>query len=154
MDGVPYKALVDSFMYAMVATWLDLAFAMSVVSQFMASPTPMHWMAVKRIIQYLKGTLDVNLCLGGTNMSLHGYCDANWGGDLTTRKSTTGYVFFIGDGAISWNSKRQPTVVLSTMEAEYMSASHLAKTSRKYLGFSNSVREIKVLCTIARLSNQ
>ena len=127
MDGVPYKAAVGSLMYAMVATRADLAFAVSVVSQFMASPAPMHWMAVKRIMRYLKGTLDVKLCLGGTNMSLYGYCDADWGGDLTTRKSTTGYVFFVGDGAISWNSKRQPTVALSTTEAEYMAASHSAK---------------------------
>ena len=97
MDGVPHKAAVGSLMYAMVATRADLAFAVSVVSLFIASPAPLHWMAVKRIMRYLKGTLDVKLCLGGTNMSLHGYCDADWGGDLTTRISTTGYVFFVGD---------------------------------------------------------
>ena len=73
MDGVPYKAAVGSLIYAMVATRADLAFAMSVVSQFMASLAPLHWMAVKRIMRYLKGTLDVKLCLGGTIMSLHGY---------------------------------------------------------------------------------
>ena len=103
---MPYKAAVGSVMYAMVAIQADLAFAVSVVSQFMASPAPMHWMVVKCIMRYLKGTLDVKLCLGSTNMSLYGYCDTDWGGDLTTRKSTMGYVFFVGDGAISWNSKR------------------------------------------------
>ena len=124
---MPYKAAVGSLMYAMVATRVDLAFAVSAVSQFMASPAPLHWMEVKYIMRYLKGILDVKLCLGGTNMSLHGYCDVDWDGDLTTRKSTMGYVFFVGDGAISWNSKRQPTVALSTMEAEYMASSHSAK---------------------------
>ena len=127
MDRVPYKAVVSSLMYAMVATQANLAFAVSVVTQFMASPAPLHWMAVKRIMGYLKGTLDVKLCLEGTNMSLHGYCDVDWGGDLITCKSTMGYLFFVGDGAISWNSKRQPIVALSTTEAEYMAASHLAK---------------------------
>ena len=127
LDGVPYKAAVGSLVYAMVATRADLAFVVSVVSQFMASLAPLHWMAVKRIMQYLKSILDVKLCLGDTNMSLHGYCDADWGGDLTTRKSTTRYVLFVGDGAISWNSKCQPTVALSTMEVEYMAASHSAK---------------------------
>ena len=64
MDGVPYKAVVGSLMYAMVATRADLAFAVNIVSQFMASPTPLHLMVVKHIMPYLKGTLDVKLCLG------------------------------------------------------------------------------------------
>ena len=77
MDGVPYKVAVGSLIYAMVVTQAHFAFAVSIVSQFMASPATLHWMAAKRIMQYLKGTLDVKLCLGGTNMSLHGYCDAD-----------------------------------------------------------------------------
>ena len=101
MDGVPYKAAVGSLMYAMVATRPNHAFAVSVVNQFMASSAPLHLMVIKRIMRYLKGTLDVKLFLGSTNMSLHGYCDADWGSDLTTHKSTTGYVFFVGDGTIS-----------------------------------------------------
>ena len=127
MDGMPYKAAMGSLMYTMVATQADLAFELIVVSQFMASLAPLDWMAVKRIMPYLKDTLDVKLCLRGTNMSLHGYCDADWGGDLTTCKSTTGYVFFVDNGAILWNSKRQRTVALSTSEAEYMAVSHSAK---------------------------
>ena len=69
MDGVPYKAIVGLLMYAMVVTLADLAFAVIVVSQFIASSAPLHWMAVKYIMRYLKGKLDVKLCLGGTNMS-------------------------------------------------------------------------------------
>jgi hypothetical protein len=93
----------------------------------MSKPGPLHWAAVKRILRYLKGTLDMKLCLGGNDINMRGYCDADWGGDLDTRRSTTGYVFFIGDGAISWNSKRQPTVALSTTEAEYMATTQAAK---------------------------
>lgn len=127
MHGIPYKEAVGSLMYAMVATRADLAFAVSIVSQFMSKSGPLHWAAIKRILRYLKGTLDMKLCLGGKDISLKGYCDADWGGDLETRRSTTGYVFFIGKGAISWNSKRQPTVALSTTEAEYMATTQAAK---------------------------
>jgi hypothetical protein len=124
MKGIPYKAAVGSLMYAMVGTRMDLAFAVSVVSQHMAKPGPMHWTTIKRIMRYLKDTSNLKLCLRGDNISLHGYCDADWAGDANDRRSTTGYVFFVGVGAISWNCKRQPTIARSTMEAEYMAASH------------------------------
>ena len=127
MQGVPYKEAMGSFMYAMVATRDDITFAVSVVSQFMSKPSSMHWAAVKRILRYLKGTLDVKLCLGGMALTLKGYCDADWGGDVNSRRSTMGYVFFLGEGTISWSSKRQPTIALSTTEAEYMAASQSAK---------------------------
>jgi hypothetical protein len=84
-------------------------------------------MAVKRIMRYLKGTLDLKLCLEGKDVSLRGYCDADWGGDANERRSTMGYVFFVGVGAVSWNCKRQPTIALSTMEAEYMATSQCTK---------------------------
>ena len=60
-------------------------------------------------------------------MSLKGFCDADWAGDANERRSTTGYVFFIGEVAVSWNCKKQPTIALSTTEAEYMAASHCTK---------------------------
>jgi hypothetical protein len=120
MKDIPYQEAVGSLMYAMVATRPDLAFAVSVVSRFMSKPGPMHWMAVKRIMRYLKGTIDVRLRIGGQHMNVKGYSDADWAGDVENRRSTSGYVFFVGDGAVSWNSKRQQTVAQSTMEAEYM----------------------------------
>ena len=93
----------------------------------MSKPSSMHWVMVKSILRYLKGTLDVKLCLGGMALTLKGYCDADWGGDVNSRRSTMGYVFFLGQGAISWSSKRQPTIALSTTEAEYMAASQSVK---------------------------
>jgi hypothetical protein len=77
MEGVPYKAAVGSLMYAMVGTRPDLAFAVSTVSQFMAKAGPSHWMAVKRILRYLKGSLELKLSLGGNDISLVGFCDAD-----------------------------------------------------------------------------
>ena len=75
---------------------------------------------IKRIFRYLRGTILLNLIYKGDLDALMGYSDADWAGDSETRRSTSGYVFNIGSGAISWSSKRQPTVALSTCEAEYM----------------------------------
>jgi hypothetical protein len=127
MAEVPYKQAVGSLMYAMIATRPDLAYPISVVSQHMARPGSMHWMAVKRIMRYLKGTSDVKLCLGGQDIVLSGHCDADYAGDTSDRRSTTGYMFKVGSGAVSWNSKRQQTTATSTVEAEYMATSHATK---------------------------
>ena len=107
-------------MYAMLGTRPDLAFAVSVVSRYSSNPTEAHWSAVKRIFRYIKGTLDIQLTFRGLLSSLTGYTDADWAGDRDTRRSPSGFVFNIGSGAISWSSKRQPTVALSSCEAEYM----------------------------------
>ncbi len=127
MSEAPYKQAVGSLMYAMIATRPDLAYPISVVSQHMARPGSKHWMAVKRIMRYLKKTIDVKLCLGGFDIVLSGYCDADYAGDMDDRKSTTGYMFKVGLGAVSWNSKRQQTTATSTVEAEYMATSHGTK---------------------------
>ncbi len=119
--GFPYQQAVGSLMYAMLCTRPDLAYPISVLSQHMANPIMEHWMAVKRIFRYLQGTLQMKLQFGATpSKEVLGYCDADWGGDLEDRRSTTGFVFMIGGGAISWSSKQQPTIALSTTEAEYM----------------------------------
>ena len=83
--------------------------------------------AVLRILSYLRGTLDFQLVLQGEIQALRGFTDSSWADDLETRRSTSGFVFNIGSGAISWSSKRQPTVALSTCEAEYMAQTVAAK---------------------------
>ena len=120
MKGVPYKARVGSLMYAMMAKRADIAFAVSTVSQFMSKVDPQHWMVVKRIMRYLKSTLDFKLCLKGKDIVLRGFCDVDWAGDANDRWSTTGYIFFVDIGVISWKCKKQPTLALSMTEAEYM----------------------------------
>ena len=103
---MPYKEAVGSLMYAIIATRLGLAFLISVVCQHVARSGSTYWIVVKIIMCYLKGTFDVKLFLGGANIVLNGYCDADYAGDTNDCKSTTGYMFKVGSGAVSWNSKR------------------------------------------------
>jgi ribonuclease HI len=93
----------------------------------MASPTTVHWNSAIGILRYLAGTKSYGITYGGNNKEIQGYCDADYAGDLDTRRSTTGYVFILNGGAISWSSRRQPTVAASTTEAEYMAAAYAIK---------------------------
>lgn len=88
----------------------------------MSNAGDLHWAAVKHILRYLKGIPCLGLTFNRDLKTLHGFCDADWGGDLGSRKSTTGYVFFLGGGPISWQSRLQKSTALSTCEAEYYSA--------------------------------
>ncbi|KFK41513.1 hypothetical protein AALP_AA2G139400 [Arabis alpina] len=121
MSQVPYASDVGSLMYAMVCTRPDLAQAVSVVSRFMGQPGKEHWLAVKRIFRYLKGTSDVGLMYGGeTPCLVTGYSDSDYAGDVDTRRSVTGYVFTLGSSVVSWKATLQHAMTLSTTEAEYM----------------------------------
>jgi hypothetical protein len=123
-DATEYRSAVGALIYAATGTRPDIANAVGSVSKFMEKPQKAHWDAVKRILRYLNGTRDVGLFYTKGNQELVGYSDSNYAGDLETRKSTTGYVFQMGTNTITWNSKRQQTVALSTCEAEYMALSH------------------------------
>ena len=85
MEGVPYKIRVGSFIYAMVATRADIAFAVSTVSQFMSKADLPHWMAVERIMRYSKDILDFKSYLEGNDIVLKDFCDANWAGDANNQ---------------------------------------------------------------------
>ena len=80
----------------------------------MANPSGEDWIAVKRILRYIRGTSYVALCYGGSEFTVRGYVDSNFAGDLDKKKSTTGYVFTLAGGAVSWVSKLQTVVALST----------------------------------------
>ncbi|GJW65677.1 retrovirus-related pol polyprotein from transposon TNT 1-94 [Tanacetum coccineum] len=123
-----YACVVGSLMYVMVCTRPDIAHAMSVGSRYMAHPGKEHWNAVKRIFRYLKGTSDVGLIYGGEREYLvAGYSDSDYAADLDARRSLTGYVFTIGSSVVSWKATLQPSVALSTTEAEYMALTEAAK---------------------------
>lgn len=124
---VPYMELVGSLMYLAACTRPDIAQAVGVLSRFMAHPTEQHWSTAKGVVRYLLGSQYLGIVFKRGAGSLTGYCDADYAGDIDTRRSTTGYVFTIGGGAVSWSSKVQPTVALSTAEAEYMAASSAAR---------------------------
>ena len=127
MSKVPYASVVGSLMYAMVCTRPDIAHAVGVVSRYLNNPGKEHWMAVKWILKYLRGTTNQALCFGGSNIALQGYVDADMAGDRDNRRSTTGYVFTVGGTAVSWVSKIQSVVALSTTEAEYVAATEASK---------------------------
>ena len=126
MSKVPYTSAIGSLMYAMVCTRPDIAHVVAVMSRFMSRPRKQHWEAVKWILRYLKGSLDT-LCFTCASLKLQGYVDADFAGDIDSRKSTTGFVFTLGGTAISWASNLQKIVTLSTTEAEYVAATEAGK---------------------------
>ena len=123
-------------MYAMLFTRLDLSHAIGILSRYQKNPGEEHRKQIKHVLRYVKGTLDYSLCFNGHNLQLQGYTDADWQGDLDDRKFTSGYIFTLAGGAISWCSMKQNSVALSSMEAEYIAASEAAKKGvwlRKFL---------------------
>ena len=124
-DIPEYAAAIGSLMYAAIGTRPDIAYAVQHLSQFTSNPSPAHWSAIKRVFRYLNGTRNYGITYGGGNSipNLEGYSDADWGNDDLDRKSISGYIFLFGNAPISWASRKQRTVAVSTMEAEYMAAS-------------------------------
>jgi len=117
-------------MYPMLATRLDLAYAVTALGHHAATPGPNHQHALERIFCYLQATANYQLVLGHSATSvptLLGYADSNWASDVNDRKLMSGYVFTLGGGAISWSSKKQPTVALSSTEAKYIASAHATK---------------------------
>ncbi|KAK2426061.1 putative mitochondrial protein [Trifolium repens] len=128
VDSTLYKQMVGCLRYACNSR-PDICHSVGVVSRFMQKPRVAHMQAVKRILRYLQGTADHGILfpkpLNHKN-NLIGYCDSDWCGDQIERRSTMGYVFRLFDSPISWSSKKQTVVALSTCEAEYISACHAA----------------------------
>jgi len=113
----------------------------------MAAPKEGHLLAAKRILRYLKGTIDFGVFYKkGSNNILKGYTDSDFAGDLDGGKSTSGYVFMMGDGAVAWSSRKQPIVTLSTTEAEYVAATTCACHSIWMKEVLNSVEEDYCKC--------
>ena len=124
VNPVAYQSMVGSLLYAAVGTRPDISHAVGVVSKFSSTPTEAHLTAVKRIYRYLKGSLDVTLKYKKSgDAQLIGFSDADYAGDLDDRRSTSGNLFLMSGGAVSWFSKKQPIVTLSTAEAEYVALS-------------------------------
>jgi hypothetical protein len=126
MKDIPYREIIGSLIYAALATHLDISFMTSILGQFMHNPGKMHWEVAKKVLQYLKGTCELELTLGGTKSSLVPYTDADHASQ-EHRHSIMGYAVLIDGGAISWSLKKQPIVALSTTKAEYIAAMHATK---------------------------
>ena len=126
-----YRAIVGSLLYLSCWTRPDISFAVSELSRFVAEPGDKHLVAAKHLLRYVKGTKDLGLRFSRPCDSkldtLWGYVDSDWAGCLDSRKSTTGFVLMFGGAAVSWKSKRQSVVALSSAEAEFMAASSLVQ---------------------------
>lgn len=152
-----YQSMVGSLMYAMMGTRPDIAFAVSVVSRFASNPNDYHMKAVKRILRYLRATINMELTFSGDLTGLTGYSDADWAGDLDTRRSTNGYVFNIGSGTISWSAKRQMAVALSSCESEFMGQTQAIKEAiwlKNFLGQVHSEKYGEPTATVLFCDNQ
>lgn len=115
----------------MVCTRPYIGHAMGVISKFMANPRKTHWEAVKWILLYLRGTAEKCLYFGKGEIKVQGYIDANFAGEVDHRRSTYGYIFIVGIGAVSWISQIQKIVALFTTEVEYVSVTE-ASTHRGF----------------------
>jgi hypothetical protein len=121
MKSIPYASDVGSLMYAQVCTRPDIAFITELLGRFQTNPGLKHWEAIKKVLRYLQGTKNIMLTYRkSSELKFVGYADADFaGGDL--RKSTSGYIFTLARGAISWKSSKQTITASSTMQAEFLS---------------------------------
>ncbi|WJX64387.1 hypothetical protein P8452_49170 [Trifolium repens] len=123
MESTPYASGVGSIMYGMVCSRPDLSYAISVVSRFMANPGQVHWQALKWVLRYLNGSLKGGLKykkIDPGKDALEGYVDADYAGNVDTRKSLSGFVFTLFGTAVTWKANQQSVVALSTTQAEYI----------------------------------
>lgn len=126
--SIPYQCLIGSSMYLSVSTRPDISYSVSYMSQFNNCFTKEHWQHAKRILRYLKKTKHYVLKYDSKlNSEITGYVDADWGSDVISRRSYTGYVFELTGAAISWESRKQKFVALSSTEAEYIGISECCK---------------------------
>ncbi|KAL4089167.1 hypothetical protein QTP88_024231 [Uroleucon formosanum] len=127
-EEISYRETVGSLLFLSQVTRPDIAYAVNFTSRFLAKPTKAHWNLIKRIIRYVKRTFIYGLYFNNnTQLSLKIFSDADYAGDIQTRRSTPGYLFRYGSSIISWTSQRQHCVSLSSTGVEYISASEAVK---------------------------
>ena len=137
---LPYRQLIGALMYIAVGTRPDISYAVNMLSQFNVHHDNTHWTAAKRVLRYLKGTIDIKLWYEKDAKGVTGYADADWGNCKIDRRSYSGYVFVLSGAAISWCSRKQRTVALSSTEAEYMCVTEAAKEA---ICIFNLLKELK-----------
>jgi transposase InsO family protein len=132
-----YASVVGSIMYAMLGTRPDLAYTIGQLTRFNGNPGAQHVIALKRVLRYLRGSIDFKLVYGTTSsgssgsttskLDVFGYCDSDWGASIDDRRSVSGTLFMIAGGAVTWQAQRQKSVALSSVEAEYVAACQASK---------------------------
>jgi hypothetical protein len=150
-DGHRYLELIGSLQFLASTTRPDISQAVGVLSRYRGSPTTAHWNGAIRVLKYLGSAREVGVTYGShSEEELVGYVDSDFAGDLDSRKSTTGFVFLYRGAVVSWCSKKQTAVSTSTVEAEYIAASHAVKEAMwlgsllKELGIQ--IRSVRLMC--------
>ncbi|KAL5551297.1 hypothetical protein UlMin_001473 [Ulmus minor] len=140
-NGTEYRSIVGALQYITI-TRLETAYSVNQVCQFMQNPLDNHWKAIKRILRYLKGTMDEGIVMRRSkSLALTGYCDVDWGNDLDDKRSTTCYCIYLGNNLMSWSSKKQVVVSRSSTEAEYRS---LANATLDIIWIQSLLGELRV----------
>lgn len=139
VSQLEYSRAIGSLMYAMISTRPDIAYAVAKLSRFTSNPSSHHWQAMNRVFKYLKGTIDYGLTYTGFPSVIEGYSDASWITNMEDYSSTSGWVFLLGGGAISWASKKQTCITNSTMESEFVA---LAAAGKEAEWLRNLIYEI------------
>jgi hypothetical protein len=147
MQQVPYLSAVGALMYLAVTTCPDIAYAVGVLARFSSNPGVAHWKAVKHLFRYLKGTIDLKLTYSPDSSSelFTTFSDADHGGCKDSGRSTGGYLVKFGSGAVSWHSKLQSVVALSTTEAEFIAA---VEAGKEILWMWNILKEFDYQVTL------
>lgn len=143
----PYQQIVGSLMWIAGSTRPDIAYAVNYLSRYSSQPTEGHWQQALRVVSYLGSTRESGLTLGGyggDHIKLIGWVDADWGGCLDTRRSTTGYVFTLNGSMIAWSSRRQQTVASSTLHAEYIA---MSEATREAIWLRTMLKEMNITQT-------
>lgn len=137
---IPFKSAIGSLMFLAESTRPDISYAVHRLAQFGTCFNQTHWSAVKRVFKYLKGTLNYGITYSSDSNIIQGLSDSNWGGLMGDKcKSTSGYVFYVYGSLVSWSSRKQPTVALSSTEAEYIA---LCSASTQALWLINLLDEL------------
>lgn len=144
-EKLPYRELVGALTYIANCTRPDISFATSYLSQFGTCYNASHWTAAKRVLRYLKGSLEVGLKYTRTGDYAIGYTDADWANCPIDRRSYTGFAFIFGGCSVAWESRKQRTVALSSTEAEYMALTEAAKQATYLQRFLKEVGHIECL---------
>ena len=150
-----YQSAIGSLLNLSTRTRPDIAYAVSNVARFCFKPTMEHWKSIKHIVRYLNGTRNYGLLYDKEKvMDFIGYSDADLAGDLDDRRSTSGYLFKLSGAAVSWRSKKQSCVALSTAEAEYIALASAAKEAVWMQRLQNDLNEASVKSTLIYEDNQ
>ncbi|XP_043705466.1 secreted RxLR effector protein 161-like [Telopea speciosissima] len=148
MKDKPYTSAMGSLMYAQVRTRPDITFAVSVLKRFQFDAGLAHWIAAKKVMRYLLRTRDFRLVYRSDDrLEVVGYSDSGFSGCIDDMKSTSGYVFLMGGGAVSWKSVKQRIITSSTMQVEFVA---LFEATKQAVWLRNFITELKVVDSISK----